>query len=54
MIGRVASITVDPATNYYTLKIKTATNFFTIQSVDVIYNTRYNEQIELENRNQQQ
>lgn len=54
MIGRVASITADPATNYYTLKIKTATNFFTIQSVDVIYNTRYNEQIELENRNQQQ
>jgi rod shape-determining protein MreC len=52
MIGRVASITADPATNYYTLKIKTATNFFTIQSVDVIYNTRFNEQIELENRNQ--
>lgn len=53
MIGRVASITADPATNFYTLKIKTATNFFTIQNVDIIYNTRYNEQIELENRNQQ-
>lgn len=54
MIGRVASITEDPATNYYTLKIKTATNFFTIQDVDVIYNTRYNEQLELENRNKNQ
>lgn len=54
MIGRVASITADPATNYYTLKIKTATNFFSIQDVDVIYNTRYNEQIELENRNKNQ
>ena len=54
MIGRVASITEDPATNYYTLKIKTATNFFTVQDVDVIYNTRYNEQIELENRNKNQ
>lgn len=54
MIGRVASITEDPATNYYTLKIKTATNFFTVQDVDVVYNTRYNEQIELENRNKNQ
>ncbi len=54
MIGRVAAILIDPATNYYTLKIKTATNFFTLQQVDIISNSRYQEQVQLENSNTNQ
>lgn len=49
MIGTVAAIIVDPATNYYTLKVKPTTNFFTIQKVDIIQNIRYKEQMQLEN-----
>jgi rod shape-determining protein MreC len=48
MIGKVAAIGADPASNFYTLKIKTATNFFNIQYVYVIKNARYGEQIQLE------
>ncbi|HJV20250.1 MAG TPA: rod shape-determining protein MreC [Sediminibacterium sp.] len=49
MIGTVAGITADPSSNFYTLKIKTATNFFTLQFVNVIENVRYSEQTQLEN-----
>lgn len=49
IVGTVASITADPSSNFYTLKIKTATNFFTIQFVNVIENVRYTEQMQLEN-----
>jgi rod shape-determining protein MreC len=48
MIGKVAAIGADPASNFYTLKIKTSTNFFNIQYVYVIENARYGEQIQLE------
>ena len=54
LIGRVASILVDPSSNFYTLKVKTATNFFSIQYVDVIGNSRYNEQVNLENSGKNQ
>lgn len=47
-IGTIAEIDADPASNFYTLKIKTATNFFSIQYVYLIENTRYIEQVQLE------
>ena len=49
MIGTVAEIGSDPSSNFYTLKIKTATNFYTLQYVYLIENLRYAEQVELEN-----
>lgn len=49
LIGTVAGIIPDPSSNFYTLKIKTATNFYTIQFVNVIENTRFAERIQLEN-----
>lgn len=54
LIGTVASIIVDPSSNFYSLKVKTATNFFTLQYVDIIGNSRYNEQIILENSGKNQ
>lgn len=54
MVGTVAAITADPSSNFYTLKIKTATNFFNLQFVNVIENVRYTEQIQLENSGKQQ
>ena len=49
MIGTVADISSESASNFYTLKIKTATNFFSIQYVYLIENVRYAEQVQLEN-----
>lgn len=54
MVGTVAAINADPSSNFYTLKIKTATNFFNLQFVNVIENVRYTEQIQLENSGKQQ
>lgn len=52
MIGTVADFTVDPTTNFYTLKVKTATNFFSLQYVYLVENVRYNEQVKLETAKQ--
>jgi rod shape-determining protein MreC len=49
IIGRVAEIDADPSSNFYTLKIKTAVNFFTVQFVYLVENMRYQEQFDLEN-----
>jgi rod shape-determining protein MreC len=49
MVGTVASIVEDPSSNFYTLRIKTATNFFNVQYVYLVENTRYAEQVQLEN-----
>jgi rod shape-determining protein MreC len=49
MIGTVDEISSESASNFYTLKIKTATNFFNIQYVYLIENFRYAEQVQLEN-----
>lgn len=49
MVGTVSSIVADPSSNFYTLKIKTATNFFSVQYVYLVENTRYAEQVQLEN-----
>jgi len=48
MIGTVSDFTVDPTTNFYTLKVKTATNFFSIEYVYLVDNIHYNEQEKLE------
>ena len=50
MIGTVANISSDPSSNFYTIKVKTATNFYTLQYVNVIGNKRADEQIELEQK----
>ena len=51
VVGRVAEIEADPSSNFYTLKIKTAVNFFTVQFVYLVENLRYQEQFDLENSN---
>ena len=47
MVGTVAGIVEDKATNFYILKIKTAANFQDLQQVFVIENLQYNEQEKL-------
>ena len=49
MIGTVADISSESASNFYTLKIKTSTNFFSLRYVYLIQNVRYAEQVQLEN-----
>ena len=51
IVGRVAEIDADPSSNFYTLKINTAVNFFTVQFVYLVENLRYQEQFDLENNN---
>jgi rod shape-determining protein MreC len=48
MVGTVSQVVPDNSTNFYTLKIKPATNFGTIEYVYVIDNTQYGEQKMLE------
>ncbi len=50
MIGTVAAISSDPSSNYYTIKVKTATNFYSIGFVDLVLNVRFTEQAALENK----
>ena len=50
MIGTVANISSDPSSNFYTIKVKTATNFYTLQYVNVIDNKRSDEQALLEQK----
>jgi len=47
-VGTISAIIADPTSNFYTLKVKTATNFFSLQYVNIIENLRYNEQVKLE------
>lgn len=48
MVGTVAEIRSDSESNFFSLKVKTAVNFFNIQYVYLIENARYTEQITLE------
>lgn len=48
MVGTIAEIVDDRSSNFYSLKVKPATNFFTIEYVYVIANTQYLEQKRLE------
>ncbi|HVF82314.1 MAG TPA: rod shape-determining protein MreC [Flavisolibacter sp.] len=47
LIGTVTQITNDPATGFYLLKVKTATNFTGIQQVFVVENLQREEQLQL-------
>ena len=48
MVGSVQEIVDDKSSNFYTLKLKTATNFFNVEYVYVIDNIQYGEQKKLE------
>ena len=48
MVGTIAGITADPSSNFFTLKIKTSVDFFRLQYVYVVENSRYAEQLKLE------
>jgi len=48
MVGTIEAIRKDNSSNFFTLKLKTATNFFNLQYVYVVKNYRYNEQHMLE------
>jgi len=52
LIGTIAAVGADPAANFYTLKIKTATNFFSLQYVYLVENVFYTEQTKLESTQQ--
>ena len=48
MVGTVADIMDDKSSNFYTLKVKPATNFFNVEYVYVIANAQLREQKRLE------
>lgn len=48
MVGTIAGITADPSSNFYNIKLKTATNFYSIQFVNVVENLQWDEQNKLE------
>jgi rod shape-determining protein MreC len=48
MIGTVVDFKTDAVGNNYTIKVKTATNFNTIQYVNIIANHYYEEQHKLD------
>ncbi|MCZ2458662.1 MAG: rod shape-determining protein MreC [Chitinophagales bacterium] len=49
IIGTVAGISIDNVTGFFTLKVKTAADFFSLQKVHVIENLQYDEQVQLFN-----
>ena len=48
MIGKVTNILKDPSSNFLTLNVKAATNFFNLEYVYVVENKRMDEQKQLE------
>ncbi len=48
MVGTVDGIAADPSSNSYTIKLKTATNFYNVQYVNVVKNVQWYEQRKLE------
>lgn len=48
MVGTVAAIETDQASNFYTLRVKTATNFFNLQYAYLVLNEMWAEQKVLE------
>ncbi len=48
LIGTINNVVADPSSNFYTLKVKTATNFFSLQFVYLVENLRYTEQVAIE------
>jgi len=52
-IGFVEEVANDPSSNFYSLKLRTATNFFNVQYVNVVANLQKDEQESLEKATQQ-
>ena len=50
MVGTVGSIDADPASTFYTLQLKSATNFSSLQYVYLVENMAYAEQSQLEEK----
>jgi len=50
MVGRVAEIIPDPSSNFYTLRVRSSTNFYTLQYVYLSDNLQAAEQQELESK----
>lgn len=48
MVGVVHDISSDPSSNFLTIRLKTATNFFSIQYVNVVENVQWEEQRRVE------
>ena len=48
MLGRVTKVVVDPASNFLTLELKSATNFYNLEFIYLVENKRMNEQLNLE------
>ncbi len=48
MVGRVTKIIIDPASNFLTLELKSATNFYNLEYIYLVENKRMNEQFDLE------
>ncbi|ULQ52486.1 rod shape-determining protein MreC [Flavihumibacter fluvii] len=52
MVGTVDTILNDPSTNFYTLRLRSGTNFSTVQYVYVVQNKQLDEQKDLESATQ--
>lgn len=48
MVGTVYEIIKDPSSNYYIIKLKTATNFYSLEYVNLVENVLWDEQRRLE------
>ena len=48
MIGTVAEVTKDPGSNYFIIKVKAATTFFSLEYVNLVENVQWDEQRRLE------
>jgi len=48
MLGRVTKVLVDPSSNFLTLELKSATNFYNLEFIYLVENKRMNEQLEVE------
>jgi len=50
MVGTVAEVMADPSSNFFTLKLKSSTNFFSLQYAYLVQNTLWDEQRALTNK----
>lgn len=48
MVGTVDEVSADPSSNFFTIRVKTSTNFYNIQFVNLVENIQWEEQRRLE------
>jgi rod shape-determining protein MreC len=48
LIGTVEEISKDPVSNFFIIKVRTATNFYTLEYVNLVENVQWDEQRRLE------